>query len=227
METKKYASADLSAHFNLFFAIGLVFSLSLTWLAFEWKSYEKPLVEMISKGPISVDDFIEVPPTEITPPPPVLQQPRLLEIPDAEEIKEEVQFVIDAEITEGMKMQEVVVEEKIVIEREEADIIFTVVENGAVPKDGFSAFYGYVANNIKYPAAAKRMNVQGKVFVEFVVEKDGSLTSIQTIKGIGAGCDEEAERIIRNSPVWSPARQRGKAVRQRMVLPITFKMAER
>ncbi len=69
------------------------------------------------------------------------------------------------------------------------------------------------------------MGIEGKVFVEFVVDKDGSLTQFIVVKGIGAGCDEEAVRIIQNSPPWSPGKQRGKPVKQRMVLPIFFTLA--
>jgi protein TonB len=72
---------------------------------------------------------------------------------------------------------------------------------------------------------ARRMRVEGKVFVEFVIGKDGQITDVIVIKGIGAGCDEEAVRIIQSSPPWNPGRQRGKPVKQRMVLPIIFKLA--
>jgi protein TonB len=79
---------------------------------------------------------------------------------------------------------------------------------------------------LKYPAQARRMRIEGKVFVEFVVDRDGSVTNVVIVKGIGAGCDEEAQRIIAGSPPWNAGKQRGKPVRQRMVLPITFKLAE-
>jgi periplasmic protein TonB len=66
------------------------------------------------------------------------------------------------------------------------------------------------------------MDIEGRVFVQFIVEKDGTMTDVQAIKGIGGGCDEEAIRVVATSPKWKPAKQRGKAVRQRMILPITF-----
>jgi protein TonB len=68
------------------------------------------------------------------------------------------------------------------------------------------------------------MGIEGKVFVEFVINRDGSVTEVRAIKGIGAGCDEEAVRVIQNSPKWNPGKQRGKPVRQRMVLPVTFRL---
>jgi protein TonB len=90
-----------------------------------------------------------------------------------------------------------------------------------------AAFYAFVSQTIRYPAQARRMGIEGKVFVEFVVEKDGSLSSFTVVKGIGAGCDEEAIRVLQMSPPWTPGKQRGQAVKQRMVLPIYFKMAQR
>ena len=77
---------------------------------------------------------------------------------------------------------------------------------------------------MKYPSQARRMGIEGRVFVEFIVDKDGTLTNVKAIKGIGAGCDEEAERVIKNHPKWNPGKQRGKAVKQKIVLPITFKL---
>ncbi len=226
METKKYPQADLSAKRNLFLAIGLISSISIALMAFEWKQFEKPLVDLASRTTTIDDTFIEVPPTEILPPPPpVLQQPKLTEVPNEQEIKQEIQFVFDIEVTEGMKLEVPVLEIKPIDEPEDVDQVFTIVEDKAEPKDGLAEFYKYVNANITYPAAARRMGVQGKVFVEFIVSRTGELTDVHTVKGIGAGCDEEAVRVIKNSPAWNPAKQRGKPVRQRMVLPITFKFA--
>jgi TonB family protein len=102
--------------------------------------------------------------------------------------------------------------------------IFTIVEESASPEGGFPALYEYITANLKYPEEAKMKGVEGKVFVEFTVNKDGTLQDIHTTKGIGAGCDSEAVRVMNGSPKWIPASQRGKTVRQRMVLPITFKL---
>jgi protein TonB len=68
------------------------------------------------------------------------------------------------------------------------------------------------------------MGVEGRVFVEFVVNRDGSIVDVRSIKGIGAGCDEEAVRIVQSAPAWKPGKQRGKPVRQKMVIPIIFKL---
>jgi TonB family protein len=101
---------------------------------------------------------------------------------------------------------------------------YTVIEETAVPVEGMNAFYAFVAKNILYPKEAKKKSIEGKVFVQFIVEKDGSIGEVKTIKGIGGGCDEEAEIIVRQSPKWKPGIQRGQLVRQKMVLPINFKL---
>jgi protein TonB len=98
------------------------------------------------------------------------------------------------------------------------------VEETAMPQGGMQAFYEYVGKKLKYPTQARRMGIEGKVFVEFVINRDGTILDVKAIKGIGAGCDEEAVRVIQSAPSWKPGKQRGKPVRQRMVLPITFKL---
>ena len=109
-------------------------------------------------------------------------------------------------------------------DEEVADEIFTVVEQQPTPDGGMAAFYKYVSKNLKYPAQARRMGIEGRVFVQFIVDKDGSITSVQSVKGIGAGCDQEAARVIRGAPKWKPGKQRGRPVKVRMILPITFKL---
>lgn len=125
-------------------------------------------------------------------------------------------------MTEETVIEEVVFEEA--PPEEEVDEIFTIVEDQPVPNGGMSAFYKYVGDKLKYPAQARRMGIEGKVFVQFVVDKDGTLTEVKAVKGIGAGCDEEAVRVIKGAPKWKPGKQRGRSVKVRMILPITFKL---
>ena len=81
-----------------------------------------------------------------------------------------------------------------------------------------------MAENLRYPPRAARMGIEGRVFVEFIVEKNGSLTDINVVKAIGGGCDEEAIRVISTAPRWNPGKQRGNPVRVRMILPIMFRL---
>lgn len=89
---------------------------------------------------------------------------------------------------------------------------------------GIPAFYDYLVRSLKYPSEAKKNNVEGRVFVEFTIQKDGSIANVKAIRGIGSGCDEEAVRIVRGSPKWIPGKQRGQPVNQKMVLPINFSL---
>jgi TonB family protein len=102
--------------------------------------------------------------------------------------------------------------------------VYAVVEEAASPAGGFKEFMTYLQTNLTYPEAARKANIQGKVFVQFVVQKDGSLSDIQVLKGIGGGCDEEAVRVIAASPKWNPGKQKGMAVKQRMSVPIAFNL---
>lgn len=223
MEAKKNPKADLTKKSGLFLNIGFVLSLLFVIAAFEWRSYEKS--DLLDLGQVN-DDFEEMTEVPLTqqppPPPPKVQQPEIIEVPDEEEIEEEIEVDLDVEITEETEIEEIVFEEP--IEEEETDEIFQIVENPASFKGGIGAFYQYVQKNMKYPSQAQRMGLEGKVFVEFVVGKDGKITDVRVLRGIGAGCDEEAIRVLKNSPAWQPGKQRGRAVRQRMVLPITFKL---
>ena len=223
MEVKKTEKADLNKKTSFFFSIGLLITMSIVVMAFEWRDSEKQDVDLMAKNVNTFEEMLEIPPTEQPPPPPPeIQQPQIIEVPDEEEIEEEIQVKFDVEVTEDTKVQQIVIQAA--EPEEEVEEIFTIVEDPASPVGGMTAFYKYVGDKIKYPAQARRMGIEGRVFVQFVIDKDGSITEVVAVKGIGAGCDEEAVRILQGSPKWKPGKQRGKPVKQRMVLPITFKL---
>ena len=124
--------------------------------------------------------------------------------------------------------------EKLITRREElrekqmylpdADGIYTVVENQPEPKGGIGAFYKHIGNNIRYPKEARQAGLEGKVFVQFVVDKYGQITNSEVIKGVGGGLDEEALRVLQESPEWIPGNTNGQAVNVRLVIPINFKL---
>jgi TonB family protein len=101
---------------------------------------------------------------------------------------------------------------------------YTRLEAGAIPGGGIVNFYKYVGANVRYPRKARKEGAQGKVFVEFIVNEDGTISDVKTVLGVSLECDEEAERVISGSPRWTPGFRRGKPVKQRMVLPITFRL---
>ncbi|WP_258105470.1 energy transducer TonB [Marinoscillum sp. MHG1-6] len=224
MELKKNPKADLTKKSALFMNIGLTVSLLLVIVAFEWKTYEGG--DLVDLGQVADDfeDILEIPPTEQPPPPPPkIQLPEIIEVPDEEEIEEEVEVELDVEITEETVIEDIVFEEG--PEEEVVEEVFTIVEDPAEFPGGLAAFYKYVGDNMKYPSQARRMGIEGRVYVQFVVDKDGTVTEVQAVKGIGAGCDEEAERVLQNCPKFKPGKQRGRPVKQRMVIPIVFKLS--
>lgn len=104
----------------------------------------------------------------------------------------------------------------------ENDEILTTVEQMPEYPGGIREMYGFIGKNLKYPTRAQKANVSGKVFAKFVVEPDGSLGNVQILKGIGFGCDEEAERVLKSMPKWNPGKQNGRKVRVYFTMPISF-----
>lgn len=190
--------------------------------------------------------------TDLAPPPPIDKNtppPPKLDIPPP--VKTIIKFlppkVTDKEIVEEEKMPtieeikqndtgaeniegtgEVIFDEpveEVMKEGNDDDVIFTVVEQQAEFPGGFEAMVKFLGKNMKYPAVARRMDIQGSVYVSFVIDKEGNISDPEVIKGISAECDKEAIRVVKMMPPWKPGKQNGKPVRCRFVLPIKFKLA--
>jgi protein TonB len=98
------------------------------------------------------------------------------------------------------------------------------VDEMAAPPGGMGGFTEYMIKNLTYPTAAKEAGTQGMVVVSFVVNAEGKVGSLEVLRGIGKGCDEEAVRVISNSGTWTPAKIEGKSVASKMTLPVQFKL---
>ena len=222
MEAKKSPKADLESKKIIFTQIGLIIALAAILLAFEWKSYDKTIegfgervVEDIPEEIIPITEQKVKPP----PPPPPKKVVQINIVEDDVEVEDDL--LIDVEADETTEVEEYIpieVEEEVV---EEAPI-FTVVESMPEFPGGMAELYTYLGNNIKYPVMAKESGIQGKVYVTFVVERDGSITDVRVLRGIGGGCDEEAIRVVQSMPKWNPGKQRGKPVRVQYNLPVRF-----
>ena len=125
------------------------------------------------------------------------------------------------EETKNVEITQVKVEEE---EEVAEEPIFTVVESEPEFPGGMEALYKYLAQNIKYPQLARENGITGKVYVTFVVEKDGSIANPRILRDIGGGCGAEAIRVVKAMPKWSPGKQRGKAVRVQFNLPVNFNL---
>ena len=221
MIIKKTEKADLRNKQPLLLMVGLVTSLILVITAFEWRFHDDNGLVDLGTVLDNFDELLEIPLTEQLPPPPPKVEQIFVEIEDDIEI-EIPEIIIDIEITEDTEIEQLVENE--IIEEEDPNEVFLIVEKEAEPVGGLSTFYKFIYDNLKYPRQARRMGIEGKVYVQFIVERDGSLTDIQIMKGIGAGCNEETLRVFEKAPKWKPAKQRGIPVRVRRAMPITFKL---
>lgn len=222
MESKKSSRADLESKKFIFRQIGLIVALAVILLAFEYKTYEKTIDDMGQREVMEVPEEI-IPITEQKvkppPPPPPKQVVKINVVEDDVEVEDDI--VIDVEANEETEVEEYVpieIEEEEVVEEQ----IFMVVESMPGFPGGEQALNKYLYENIKYPQMAKESGIQGRVFVTFVVEKNGEVTDVRVLRGIGGGCDEEAIRVVENMPKWTPGKQRGKPVRVQFNLPIKF-----
>lgn len=217
MEKRKNPEKDLRNKSGLFFQVGLLSAMLLTVCAFEYKVKEVANPVILPKS-IVYDEAIP-PITEIKPPPPppkpVVHNPVEAD-PDEPEI-ELPEIIIDPVMIP--EVPEITLEE---IPEEKAPETFEIVEDMPEPVGGYEAFYKFVSKNLKYPAKAKRIGIDGTVFLRFVVNENGDMVDLEVMKGIGAGCDEEVLRIFKDPPKWHAGKQRGQPVRVKQVIPVKF-----
>ncbi len=228
MEAKKTPKADLEKRRGLYLEIGLVVILALALVAFNIKSYDKEVKEVNTRVAESEIDaeVLNTPPEELPPPPPPEQEIVATDLKVVENDEQPINEVglINAD-DNANRAQETFVkvevkEEEEVVEEE----VFLVVEDDPEFPGGLSALSQYLASNIKYPQLAKENNITGKVFVSFVVEKDGSVGQVKILRDIGGGCGAEAVRVVKSMPKWKPGKQRGKPVRTQFNLPVDFSL---
>ena len=112
------------------------------------------------------------------------------------------------------------------LEKAKEDSVYQVVDEMPEYPGGVEAMMKYVSENVQYPQEAKDNDISGRVFISFVVEKDGSVSNVKVMRGIGGGCDEEAVRVISSMPKWKPGIKDGKPVRVSYMMPLTFKLTE-
>jgi protein TonB len=232
MQPKKNEKVDLSKNSSLYFVIGLSFILLVSWQAIEWKTYDKSLYGYEALN-VDDDDDEEIPITEqlkTPPPPPPPPAPEIIEVVEDEEEIEET--IIESTETD----QEEIVEEVEVVEEEmDMDVPFAIIEDvplfpgcERVPKSQRRKCFQeqiqkHIAKNFRYPEIAQEMGIQGRVFVQFTIGKDGSISAIRT-RGPDKNLEKEASRIIGKLPKMTPGKQRGRPVRVPFSIPIIFRL---
>ncbi len=226
MEIKKSPKADLESKKSTFILIGLVITLFIVWRVFEYKSYDKQVVDNLQTNvEVIEEEMVEITKQEQPKPQPPAPKPQVTQIEvvdNEEEIEDEIE--IDAEVSQDEVIEEYFapaeIEEEEIVEAE----IFKVVEVMPEFPGGAAKMMEYIQKNMKYPMMARESDIQGRVFVNFVVEPDGSISNVAVLRGIGGGCDEEAVRVVQSMPKWNPGKQRGTAVRCAFTVPIIFKL---
>ena len=233
MQPKKNPKADLNKNRNLYFVIGLTFVLGVTWGAVEYKSYDRQLnfdgVNMLEddEEDIPITEQLKTPPPPPPPPPPA---PEVIEIvEDEEEVEETV--IESTESDEEMIIEDIVVEDDF----EDIDVPFAVIEDVPIfpgcervaKSERRNCFQDqmnkHIRRNFRYPDIAQEMGIQGRVYVNFIISKDGSITNIR-MRGPDKNLENEAARIIGRLPKMTPGKQRGRAVRVPFSIPITFRL---
>ena len=225
MELKKSPKADLESKKTLFLEIGLVFALAVALLAFNWKSYEKKETTFAQAAVMEVPEEQIIQTQENTPPPPP-PEPEVQMSEDIKIVEDDVKIehelkTINADDLTKPDAPVVKIEVKEEVEEVEETIFLVVEEQPSFP-GGEDKMFEYLYSNIKYPQVAKENNITGRVFLTFVVEKDGSIANAKILRDIGGGCGQEALRVVKNMPKWSPGKQRGKPVRVQFNLPVVF-----
>jgi protein TonB len=225
MEPKKSPKADLENKRGIFVQLGLVVSLGLVLLAFNWNSQIK---EADTLGQVQAQDVEDemIPitrPEEVKPPPPP-PPPQVVEVLNIVDNNTDIDDELQIEDTEADDNTVVnvapIVQQK--EEQTEEQPVFFIVEDMPEFPGGDLALRKYIANAIKYPVIAQENGIQGKVYVNFVVNTDGSVTNAKIARGVDPSLDKEALRVINSLPKWKPGKQRGKPVRVSFTVPINF-----
>ena len=226
MEIKKSPKADLESKKSTWLLVGYVIVLAFMFVAFEWTKRDIK----IDTSQAITDVFFEeeiIPiteqPEQVTPPPP--EAPSIAEtltIVEDDADVEETAIVSSEELNQAVEIKYV----PLAVEEEEPEeqTIFEVVENMPDFPGGQAALMQYLAKNIKYPTIAQENGTQGRVIVQFVVNRDGSIVDAKVVRSVDPYLDKEALRVINTMPKWKPGMQRGKPVRVKFTVPVMFRL---
>lgn len=230
MNPRKNFKSDLDARKGLFLQIGLVIALGLSWMAFEWRTYEGGLIDLGALDALTDDeDMLVTNRTPPLPPPPLPAPIEIFKIVDNKIDIVELDLIsteIDDDAT--VEIMEVESEEVFNFVNVENKPIFPGCEDMATEEERFNCFNvktrQFIGKNFEFPEMARQMGIQGKVWVSFIIEKDGRITDVAVDRGVDKLLDEEAVRVVRMFPKMTPAKVGGRSVRMRYSLPINARL---
>ncbi|MBQ4055794.1 MAG: TonB family protein [Bacteroidaceae bacterium] len=227
MEIKKSPKADLENRKTTNLLIGAILTLSVLFIGFEWSERDKQVTTDTGLAEIVFEEEIipiteQEQPKQAPPPPEAPKVEEVLEIVenDADVEESTIQASDDTQQAVEVKYTPVEVEEEEVDEEQ----IFQIVEEQAQYPGGMAECMKFLSKNIKYPTISQENGVQGRVIVQFVVNRDGSIVDAKVMRGVDPYLDKEALRVVGLMPKWSPGKQRGKAVRSQFILPVMFRL---
>ena len=229
MEVKKSAKANLEDKKLLLREIGLVVALLVVLGAFQWSSKEKSTETLQADNFVVVEEEMVPITTDVPPPPPEApKEPVVSDIIDIvdDDIKVDNTLLLSTE--DGglaITVKDYVSESTYVEEEIEEEVPFAIVEHKPKFQGGDqNDFTKWVFNNIVYPEIAKENGVQGRVILQFTVDKDGSVKNVKVLRGVDSSLDKEAVRVVSSSPKWEPGRQRDKPAKVTFVFPVIFQL---
>ncbi|MBO7302502.1 MAG: energy transducer TonB [Bacteroidaceae bacterium] len=230
LEVKKSSKANLEQNRFLWLLMGCVIVFSVTFAVIEWTKFE-PKEKKEKKGqqaaldiPIEIMVPFTIPEKKVVPPPPEAKKiVDILEIVEDEAEIEESDLVSIEEQGDAVEITDnanIVVEDIV-----EEETVFQVVEQQPEFPGGMKAMMKYLQDNINYPRISRDNNSQGRAFIRFVVNADGSIQGVEVLKSSGdIYLDKEAVRVVEGMPKWSPGKQAGKPVRVFFTLPVVFRL---
>lgn len=228
MEVKKTPKANLENRRTLFGEIGLVVALLVVWGAFSMGSSEKKTSILQDDTQIvEVEDMVPI--TQETPPPPP-EAPKIPVLSDQidivnDDIKVEDNFAsLEDNANLGVEIMDYVEEVQEETVEEEAIPFQFVEEKPSFQGGDANTFSKWVQSRLVYPEIAKENGVQGRVTLQFTVEKDGSVTNVKVLRGVDSSLDKEAVRVVQSSPKWKPGKQRDRTVKVTYTFPVMFQL---
>ena len=229
MEIKKSPKADLEKGKLTGILMGMIVGLAVMFVGFEWSNREITIVQDEGVADVIAEEEIEITRPEDTPPPPRPPPPEPAIVEELNVVEDDVKLddveIASSEDDATAAQQEAYVPPAVVEEEEESEQqIFTVVEKMPEFPGGMAALMKYLANAIKYPVIAQENGIQGRVSCSFVINKDGSIVDAVVLRGVDPSLDKEALRVINAMPKWKPGEQRGKPVRVKYTVPVTFRL---
>jgi protein TonB len=227
METKKSAKANLENRKSMSLLMGLTVAMAIVFVSFEWGTKDSRFLVNDRDGSIEWIDEIPITMPEQTPPPPPPPQTVVADVLSIVEDNANVDNanIITTEDTPDTAQSDIYVPPTDADDEEEdTSIPFSFVEEMPQFPGGDTELLQFVNKSIKYPAIAQENGIQGRVTCAFVINRDGSVVDAEVVRGVDPSLDKEALRVINTMPKWSPGKQRGKPVRVKYTIPITFRL---